>query len=246
MECLYRYRPINYHTQDILRKNRLYFTGPIEFNDPFDCQLPLDFSASRAELERIICDGAPEGARRKDVIRRIRTLKPHKNPEYQARLRQGAQQERGNSSFCCFSATGDSILMFSHYADRHRGVCLAFSPDSKLRLGQPLPVVYSDSYPKLRYAQIRSSGGTLAESLFLTKFSAWKYEAEWRIVRHDTPPGLVSFLPSDLTGIIFGCRASQADIEKVRRWVMEGEAKPLFYRASLNSKKFKLDFTPMC
>jgi hypothetical protein len=247
MECLYRYRAIDDYTQDILCKNRLYFTGPIELNDPFDCQLPLDFSASSAELERIICDGArAEGVRRKDALRQIRTVKPHKNPEYQARLREAAQQERGNSSLCCFSAIGDSILMFSHYADRHRGVCLAFSADSKLRLGQPLPVIYSDSYPKLRYAQIRSRGGTLAESLFLTKCSAWKYEAEWRIVRHDTPAGLVSFLPSDLAGIIFGCRTSDADIEKVKGWVTEGEVKPLFYRAAVNPKKFKLDLTPVC
>jgi hypothetical protein len=243
LECLYRYRPINDHTQDILCKNRLYFTGPVELNDPFDCQLPIDFRASRAELERIICDGAPEGAKRKDIIRQIRALKLS---EYQDRVREAFQQERKNWSLCCFSAIGDSILMFSHYADQHRGICLAFSPESRDRLGRPLRVIYSDSYPELRYAQIRSSVRTLAKSLYLTKFASWKYEAEWRIVRHDKPPGLASFLPSDLSGIIFGCRTSDADIEKVKGWVTESEGKPLFYRAAVNPKKFKLDLTPMC
>src|ERR1019366_10337774 len=107
MECLYRYRPINDHTQDILRKNRLYFMGPVRLNDPFEDQLPLDFRASRAELERINCGGAPEGTKRKDIVRQIRSLKLHKNPEYQARVREAFQQERENWSLCCFSAIGD-------------------------------------------------------------------------------------------------------------------------------------------
>lgn len=42
---VYKYR--NWKDQcnkDVLQKNHLFFTSPKEFNDPFDCKIPDDYS----------------------------------------------------------------------------------------------------------------------------------------------------------------------------------------------------------
>ena len=36
-KLLYKYRPINRHTINMILANQAYFSLPIDFNDPFDC-----------------------------------------------------------------------------------------------------------------------------------------------------------------------------------------------------------------
>lgn len=95
----------------------------------------------------------------------------------------------------CFSANDNSILMWSHYADQHRGVALGFDAE-KLEAGLGIPlqsVAYSDDLPALidykAWAQAALFGlprGTAipepSQDWVLTKHSGWKQEAEWRIV----------------------------------------------------------------
>ena len=36
--CLYKFRPDNENTLKLLREQRLHFSHPFDFNDPFDCR----------------------------------------------------------------------------------------------------------------------------------------------------------------------------------------------------------------
>jgi hypothetical protein len=72
----------------------------------------------------------------------------------------------------CFCKRGHNPLLRSHYADKHRGICLGFDVDDRgLRR-----VNYVADRPDL---QIPSTIESIQELLF-TKFKDWEYEQEWR------------------------------------------------------------------
>ena len=80
----------------------------------------------------------------------------------------------------CFSMDWNNPLLWSHYADRHRGVALEFEIDD----GFVVPVRYSLSRLRLNVPHILSSGGfaeELAEQLASTKSKHWAYEEEVRV-----------------------------------------------------------------
>ncbi len=96
----------------------------------------------------------------------------------------------------CLSEEPDSILMWSHYANNHRGFCVAYN---LLGLNQKLqfsavPVLYTQDRVCLR--SIPLDQDTLNKetmSLFIqsltSKSPEWSYEKEWRIIRDEVSCG---------------------------------------------------------
>lgn len=98
----------------------------------------------------------------------------------------------------CFTTNYDSILMWSHYADNHRGVCIEFDiPDNEQELYSK--VIYSETRPSNNLVQgIEKICGHLlgkgeidmADKLFIklmtepyyTKSKNWSYENEYRLL----------------------------------------------------------------
>lgn len=88
------------------------------------------------------------------------------------------------SRVLCFSRSWDNPVLWSHYAERHRGICLGFKvPDH-----MPLAVSYErdriDLQLEATFAQNGTVGGDAARQLLTTKFADWKYENEVRMFFH--------------------------------------------------------------
>jgi hypothetical protein len=80
----------------------------------------------------------------------------------------------------CFSRSWRSPLLWSHYADRHRGLSLGFDvPDGHLRL-----ISYVKERVRLAEGELDRDGPTPAvrERLFCVKFEHWQYEDEVRVI----------------------------------------------------------------
>jgi hypothetical protein len=79
----------------------------------------------------------------------------------------------------CFSRHWDNPVLWSHYGERHRGLCLGFEvADAMIR-----PVTYSTKRFALRPDPLKPSGAPDQESvqkLMFTKYNHWRYEAELR------------------------------------------------------------------
>ncbi len=104
---------------------------------------------------------------------------------------------RKKEKVCCFSANNDSLLMWSHYADQHKGFCIEYrietlNSDHFFRKNL-YPVLYSDEFYDLRFfiegltsyaagshQQFRPMIPLLA---MLHKFKGWAYEKEWRLIQ---------------------------------------------------------------
>lgn len=77
----------------------------------------------------------------------------------------------------CFSRHWNNLLLWSHYADRHRGIALEFEIDEDIAI----PVRYRRKRMRLDVDDIAAKGGFseyLAEELYATKSRDWEYEEE--------------------------------------------------------------------
>jgi len=90
----------------------------------------------------------------------------------------------------CFSKHWHNPLLWSHYADKHRGICLGFDVDDRgLK-----PVAYANERPSLRVPPTMES----INELLFTKFRDWSYEEELRNwFRLDEREGEHYFYPFD-------------------------------------------------
>jgi len=107
------------------------------------------------------------------------------------RLRDALRHTKDQMAQCygvlCFSLAWHNPLLWSHYADRHRGIALGFDVSDE--------ILERISYVEERATLTRIEFET-AKSLLFTKYVDWKYEQEARI--------FVSLDEQDASGLYFG------------------------------------------
>lgn len=84
----------------------------------------------------------------------------------------------------CFSEAWKNPVLWSHYADRHRGICLGFDIDAAL---DPMKVQYDTDKLRLTIDDtVNPSRAAIPKDvqklLFVTKFAHWAYEQEVRVM----------------------------------------------------------------
>jgi hypothetical protein len=112
------------------------------------------------------------------------------------------------AQFGIVSLGGDisNILMWSHYADEHRGFALCFDVSKRMFVKQPGVVHYNVEYSPERQVDIAAEGwpGSFVK-LFTRKAPDWAYERESRFIC-DRGPGAREFKSGALHGVVLGCR----------------------------------------
>lgn len=144
----------------------------------------------------------------------------------------------------CFSRSWSNPVLWSHYGDKHRGICLGF--DISDELAKPVSYQGKRLAAQMEHATARDSNETLGYKLLTTKFEHWRYEDEVRvIVRLDGAPrdGAHYFAPFGnglrLREVVTGhrCQLSSADL----RTTMEAAGhRASIIRARLAFRTFKV------
>lgn len=122
----------------------------------------------------------------------------------------------------CFSAKKDNILMFSHYADHHRGLCFGVNPiQLATSMSDPKEGIRADVRPIWYFSTMPPLNFKTQPALCATcKHDVWSYEEEYRLflARESSllPSGAYHFNPNSLTSVIFGCRASDECISFIK------------------------------
>jgi hypothetical protein len=166
----------------------------------------------------------------------------------------------------------DTILLWSHYADDHKGICIeldtARHPDLLPNLhpvGYALesPVISKGfanllialkdaDKPALDKAVLLSIADPDVEgrwsdldirSWFLTKARPWAYEREWRSIKEGS--GTLPIPDAAIAGVVIGCNAPPEVEEKVRAWVQGRPRKVRLRRAVKRRGAFALDLVPL-
>jgi Protein of unknown function (DUF2971) len=86
----------------------------------------------------------------------------------------------GDTGILCFSQDWRNPVQWSHYADRHRGLCLGFDIADHL-LGQENYVSYRIDPDWNTISRNREKLLELLQKVLVTKFSHWRYEREYRL-----------------------------------------------------------------
>ena len=247
---LYRYRSLKgdaaQYVATTIRMSTLYFAPPLSFNDPFDCRAPYDFTANRQEVERYFAragqrqlPGASRKTRRGIVKERLNAYRrdPDIKQFVMERHRERVTEEVG---MLCLTSKRNDILMWSHYADGHSGICLEFDTKHEF-FGRALPVRYLERRPAIN--PFRQSYEEMLDAAILTKAQHWEYEDEWRIIEYNSGPGIYGYPPAALTGIILGTRISDSQALEIENLIKQERPPVKLYRAKSDDQLYAVGIT---
>lgn len=234
---------------DVLRHRTIRFTQPADFNDPFEFRPQIEAATDdvRAYVEdnfEVLVDQLLERFHAltpiltdANVRNLLLSLKPMLPEVF--RMVQTEELQRVapaidkllnlNVGVLCLSEVRDSILMWGHYTDSHRGVVVGFDSTNPFfsRRGNDLDdfgflrqVNYQLDRPQVKLTD------TTSLAWFQTKSADWAYEKEWRIVRplseadrvdmNPSPVCLFEFAPDAVREIVVGMRAAPSLIQEIR------------------------------
>jgi hypothetical protein len=235
---VYKYLPFDEGSLRVIQEGTMKFTSPLDFNDPFDCRPAYDPAA----VDKL-------WKSRRDLFKAVaakKRLSPAKLLQQKDKMAANIRREIESGRFvtnlvrdvgvCCLSRVATDTLMWSHYANFHRGFVVEFQvPESGTldlldTLLVPLPVHYSETRPVLDVGQASSKDALLRMCLF-TKAKSWEYECEERVIVPDRSPGIYRYdRERQLVSVIAGLGMPAADYSKLERAVAKADRQ--LYRAA--------------
>jgi hypothetical protein len=247
---LYKYHALTHYTMDGLRQQKLWFGPPAGFNDPFDCAQPVVRARLGDDELQVVfdrCVSSPKAPRRELEAQYIKAgrftdeFHTMARSRLQVVLKERAEVQRHQRGVTCFAESNTDLLMWAHYADGHRGVCLEFDTRSEF-FAKTTQVAYSDDYPEIGAAEIFDNDPTaLLRIMIGTKSECWKYEREWRVA-HMEANKLYGYGYGVLTGIYLGAMMRETDVPTIRRMFWNTQTK--VHRMIRSDSSFSVSAVP--
>lgn len=280
--CFFKYVTID-TAKKVLESGKLRWSAPRCFNDPFDVQFDMHIDYKEVELIGDVVNELWLFYSRKMefepknrlgyFVREMGLITPRlKEADFKARAKKGvaeslavqrialpklhawAREQLKTSLVLCLTETPSNILMWSNYADHHKGIVLKFTTLTASSWAAARPVTYQERMPLLfdHEQLLRFLTGRIEidkdrffnESIF-TKSIDWRYEKEWRVVWHgkkeidfeDT-----KFNPEELSGIYLGCRAEQGKGGEIVGLAKRLNPKVEVFKGRKSERAFTVDF----
>jgi hypothetical protein len=160
----------------------------------------------------------------------------------------------------CSTVDNSNLLMWAHYADKHKGAVLEFTPnrekDSVFLASRR--VAYSDARPLLyRNPQDMIMHGLamspeesikkIVNDLVFVKSSEWAYEQEYRLfvpflIKEGQDFATLKYHSDELSAIYLGCRMGGDTAAAIYNKVMAINSNAKIYVSSLSPREYKLHF----
>lgn len=162
-----------------------------------------------------------------------------------------------NSLIFCTSLEIQSLLMWAHYSDDHKGAFLLFRPQKNNDWGDRFPINYDNDFPRIwkpeRLAHVLTaqSNDSLigrtedVRTAILTKSSQWDYEKEERFIISDdaeTVPFDRPFDEDELSAVVFGCKFPTDNAVDLRNKYSSAFLKAGFFSSSKLDDQYGLRF----
>jgi hypothetical protein len=241
----------------ILNDREVYFSSARNLNDPFEGIPKYSFPSKQSLKRYLIKRGAKHKQLKFLISKGIEDLRSNFD-----KLRELEEDYSKLTGVLCFTPHSDSLLMWSHYADSHRGICIGFEINLPFdsEFGYGYDVEYKDEYPEICMLQLNDQmaevvNGTknreqyydaddMATKRIFTKSKCWSYENEVRYVR--TPymegVGLMSFPSEIIKEVIIGCEIEKNDESTVINSVRKNVPHAKLTKAYISKNEYKLEF----
>jgi hypothetical protein len=131
-------------------------------------------------------------------------------------IRDSIRDNKSQIGMCSFSEVHDHELMWAHYVDQFRGICIAYN-FSKLRDGLADDITfarmfYNESVPTIRLSD--EEPGEIAKMVLSYKNHRWLYEREWRMF---ASLGKAFYRPTNcVTRVYLGSRIEDDDQIRIK------------------------------
>jgi hypothetical protein len=176
------------------------------------------------------------------------------------KLNAGVQDQLCHSRVFCVSEQFDNVVMWSHYADQHKGVAFKLrcidEIDNTLLAARKvrytnsfLPFPSADSYAKHLTGEQPIDLTPLIWDIAYTKHIDWSYENEWRvhIPLLDEPPGdgysIYPENPRIFEAIYLGCQMEQKNTERIVDLARKHLPGTIVFAGHKSTASFSLSFT---
>jgi hypothetical protein len=231
---LFKYRGFDLRTLQALVSREVYYSNPRQFNDPFDCAPTLDPDVTTNDLIKlckILLRKSLEGTGEVEekVAQEVQTLEYYATEPGEAddqttleRARRYIFTDKIQTLFrasmeragvLSLSATWRCPLLWAHYGDEHRGICLEYDT-----AGYAHPNLFQLRYRGVGHIKAsdllawKADNSTHARrrvvrTYFLSKSKPWKYEQEWRDLIDKCGPHDPNM---ELTAVYLGARCDDA------------------------------------
>lgn len=225
----YKFRELNKSTFEMLINGELWCAKPESLNDPFDTQLDIP--------------------NLKELYQNV--YRSHERINHRI---SGLADIFSRVGICSFSKRIDSPVMWSHYADEHKGICIEF--DLLQVIDQNISLItrdveYQKVLPELDFVEMDKGESALSprrqssnpyNKMLCTKDVTWEYEKEVRLIKGDGH-GIANFSPSCIRSIYFGMRTSERDVKTLRK-IMNSDAHQhiTWFKAIKSKTEFKIEF----
>lgn len=254
---VYKYRnwKDDFH-KDLLIKGQLYMAEPSSLNDPFDCKIYdnyLKFVDSPEAKEQYILDSLEkstdyfaENGISKEKARKILSERLSDTLHYQIRSQVTSEEiDDKHVGIACVSEKWNSILMWTHYADNHKGYCIGFD-EKYLRysqlFGKISRVTYSNIYPELNPLTKSKEERDIKH---FYKSLEWEYEDEIRLMKlyfdytTEKPDRIINLENKYIKEVILGLQISKIDKNEIIQIARDKDIK--VFQATKGDFEFKIE-----
>lgn len=249
MEYLYKYTPHNNDSRkyEIITKSQLWFSKVESFNDPIDSKLDYRQEYTPDEIKEY-WKNFPSTKRENKSLEEIQNLYGN-NESFVNNLNEEFNIYRSKLGVLCFSKNPENILMWSHYANNHKGIVYEFKPSlfTHKRTSSFKAFPYKVNYPNDRCYNLLSytlTGDAKKEQFayeLLTKAKDWEYEEEYRMIDFENS-GNKTFKKDSLVSIIFGVRTNDIEIDIMKCLCKKnGLSHIQFKKAKFKEGKFEIE-----
>jgi hypothetical protein len=205
-KSFYKYRNLSERTLETINENYIWLAEISSLNDPFECSIYADndefwreyYSSEKFEKTFQILTG--QTISKKEIKKLITSQKPFeeyiqlcKTKKIPFGFSSEAQQKRiekrwakivdemnQNLRICSFSLIRNSLLLWSHYSDEHKGICIEYDFEDVDTIRTFIqPINYTNKVHKIGLLEEYSTMRMIASSLI--KSTEWEYEKEWRL-----------------------------------------------------------------
>lgn len=214
---------------------------PSIFNDPYDCYDGLiDFN----NIYDIVIDDYLKLIPNEEI--KGKKISKEKVDKFKIDSINSTISKIGVSCFC---EENDNLLMWSHYADSHKGICIGYNLDklySFLKKKHIDLILYKIHYTnKLQKIDILKYSNEALINWLSTKSKVWNYENEIRFIFYDifNNSSKNIFLPLDINiidSIYLGSKIKPEDFDSIMKLMKNKFHQIKIFRMNLKSNVFEL------
>jgi hypothetical protein len=249
---VYKYRSWNNDChRRILSDNEIYLPSPKDFNDPFDCAIIPNYDLLDTVDKKdkfidqfIAAIKATNSIFEADTYTKVLKGRFESNPSKTIEELKALYRKHQNLAYGIFSLScnWNSVLMWSHYSDNHKGFCIGFDLEELKKLNEFQmggDIEYSNEFPQIDPLNHE------IEVIFKeinTKASPWSYEEEYRlfsIIGRGAKERKFRIPDSCLREVTLGLRFPEEDIKKVKELI--GQRAIKIFQARQVERQFTLD-----